>query len=142
MGENKGKVRNYVVNDVDFLTDILEKYLCQMGEAYVRIDNEFHCFDKILRFFDSREYIDILEEVKGVDFFTLVTSKDVASLSSALDLVDAVVVVNDGYEDERKSSFSGYTKRMQMANNKQVNDKLRASCGIQKKIINRKRHNF
>ena len=46
------KIRNYIVENYELLMDYLEKELCQNGISYVRIDNEIHFQDQIIRFYD------------------------------------------------------------------------------------------
>lgn len=52
MEKKQRRVYNYVVSDVLMVSDVFETMLCQKGISYVHVDNEFHCFDKILRFLD------------------------------------------------------------------------------------------
>lgn len=46
------KIRNYIVENYQILMDSLEEDLCKNGISYVRIDNEIHFLDQIIRFFD------------------------------------------------------------------------------------------
>lgn len=46
------QIKNYIVENYQLLMDCLEKELCQNGISYVRIDNEIHFLDKIIRFYD------------------------------------------------------------------------------------------
>ncbi len=45
-------VKNYIVENYREFMDELEKELCQKGISYVRIDNEIHFLDTIIRFID------------------------------------------------------------------------------------------
>lgn len=45
-------VKNYIVENYREFMNELEKELCQNGISYVRIDNEIHFLDKIIRFID------------------------------------------------------------------------------------------
>ena len=55
------KIKNYIVENYQLLMDSLEVDLCKMGISYVRIDNEIHFLDQIIRFFDFE--VDIREIV-------------------------------------------------------------------------------
>lgn len=46
------KIRNYLVENYQLLMDFIEEELCKNGVSYVRIDNEIHFLDQIIRFFD------------------------------------------------------------------------------------------
>lgn len=46
------KIKNYIVDNYQLLMDCLEEELCRNGISYVRIDNEIHFQDQIIRFYD------------------------------------------------------------------------------------------
>lgn len=46
------KVRNFIIENRNLFMDILEKELCINGISYVRINNEIHFLDQIIRFYD------------------------------------------------------------------------------------------
>lgn len=46
------KVKNYIVENYQLLMDSIEEELCKKGISYVRIDNEIHFLDQIIRFLD------------------------------------------------------------------------------------------
>lgn len=46
------KIRNYIVENYQLLMASLEEELCKNGISYVRIDNEIHFLDYIIRFYD------------------------------------------------------------------------------------------
>lgn len=46
------QVKNYIVENRDLFFDYLEKELCQKGISYVRIENEIHYENKIIRLYD------------------------------------------------------------------------------------------
>lgn len=47
-------VKNILVEDIDFIMDILERELCKRGISYVRIENEIHFQGKIIRFLNFK----------------------------------------------------------------------------------------
>lgn len=46
------KIKNYIVDNYQLLMSCLEEELCKNGISYVRIDNEIHFQDQIIRFYD------------------------------------------------------------------------------------------
>lgn len=57
------QVKNYIVDNYHVLIDCLEEELCKNGIFYVRIDNEIHFQDKIVRFYDiDMFYKEIINE--------------------------------------------------------------------------------
>lgn len=54
------QVKNYIVENYRLLLDCLEMELCKNGISYVRIDNEIHFLDRIIRFYDMElDYYEI-----------------------------------------------------------------------------------
>lgn len=55
------KVIKYIAENADLIMDDLERVLCKQGISYVRIDNEFHFQDKIIRILDfEKDHQDII----------------------------------------------------------------------------------
>lgn len=52
------KVLNKLVSDKETYIDCLEKELCKMGISYVKVDNEIHFSETILRLYTYEELID------------------------------------------------------------------------------------
>lgn len=48
------QIKNYIVDNRELFFDYLEKELCQNGISYVRIDNEIHFQNKIIRLYDIK----------------------------------------------------------------------------------------
>ena len=46
------KIKNYIVENYQLFMGYLEEDLCKKGISYVRIDNEIHFLDQIIRFYD------------------------------------------------------------------------------------------
>lgn len=59
MENNKGRVRNIVVSDLTEFRDVLCKGLSRSNINYVRVNNEFHFFDRIYRFYTIEQYKDL-----------------------------------------------------------------------------------
>ncbi len=130
MESNKGRVRNYVVSDVDAVSDVFESVLCKNGISYVHVDHEFHCFDKILRFYSIEEYNEIYQTIQFVgeeehvvrcinpDFFGLINTEEGLKGLLLIDKVGNPNVVTSEHH-------TAYTKAMIKQSSKNVNDELR-----------------
>lgn len=46
------KIKNYIVDNIDIVIESIERELCIKGISYVRIENEFHFNDQIIRLYD------------------------------------------------------------------------------------------
>ena len=46
------KVKNYIVENRDLFINCLEQELCRNNILYVKIDNEIHFLDQLIRFYD------------------------------------------------------------------------------------------
>lgn len=49
------KIKYYITNDVKLIIELLERELCIRQISYVRVDNEIHFLDKIVRIIDINE---------------------------------------------------------------------------------------
>ena len=49
------KIKYYITNDVKLIIALLERELCIRQISYVRVDNEIHFLDKIVRIIDINE---------------------------------------------------------------------------------------
>ena len=91
----QGIVRNYVVTDREKFCDSMARALCQMQISYVQIENEFHFNDKIYRFFNFGEAIQLddmvtfvcldREKVLSLSPCDLLFTKDTSDLIKLLD---------------------------------------------------------
>ncbi len=112
------KIENYIVENYQLLMDLLEKDLCKMGISYVRIDNEIHFLDKIIRFFDfeidKREIISWgfskIEVLNIVDRFSLVNF----SFNDIDNYVPEKISFNDNkcYQRRNKSSYKNESNKV------------------------------
>lgn len=65
-------VKKYLVENSEYFMNELERELCIQGISYVRIENEFHFNNQIIRFFDFNDFREtmIKEKMKEeIDFF-------------------------------------------------------------------------
>jgi len=46
------KIKNYIVDNIDIVIETIERELCIKGISYVRIENEFHFNNQIIRLYD------------------------------------------------------------------------------------------
>ena len=62
------KIIYYITNDVKLIIELLERELCIRQISYVRVDNEIHFLDKIVRIIDINtvRIIDINEKKQMV----------------------------------------------------------------------------
>ena len=62
------KIKYYITNDVKLIIELLERELCIRQISYVRVDNEIHFLDKIVRIIDINtvRIIDINEKKQMV----------------------------------------------------------------------------
>ena len=135
----QGIVRNYVVTDREKFCDVMARTLCQMQVSYVQIDNEFHFNDKIYRFYNFGEVIELSEQVSFVCLdrekvlslspCDLLFTRDKDDLARMLDpLQDEVVPTLEGitFEDKRQKKKTNI-KQLRKHDNKMVNQRLRNS---------------
>ena len=77
------QIKNYIVDNIDIIMDRLEKELCQCGISYVRIENELHFDNKIIRFYDLAMH-------KNVIISCLFNNISIDYFPSILDNLDAL----------------------------------------------------
>lgn len=51
------RVKNFLVDERAIVMDELERFLCIQGISYVKVENEIHCQDLILKFYEFEEYL-------------------------------------------------------------------------------------
>lgn len=72
MGGFSMNVKEYFVENSEYFMNELERQLCIQGISYVRVENEFHFNDQIIRFIDFNDFREtmIKEKMKEeIDFF-------------------------------------------------------------------------
>lgn len=67
MKNSKGRVRKVLVSDWERFKELLIRSLIKYNISYLQIDNEFHFFDKIFRFYDFDMANKLIND--GVEFF-------------------------------------------------------------------------
>lgn len=146
MEKKQGRVRNIVVSNVEVVSDVVERMLCKNGVSYVHVDNEFHCFDKIIRFYSFEEYNEYREllnfALEGSDRVGVIDPMNMAFARGPEEIKKTLFLEESNgdeitFGDEEKSY--SYTKAINKHNNKEVNDKLRQNGQRAERIINRKR---
>lgn len=58
------KIKNFLVEQIDHIMDEVERILCLEGISYIKVDNEIHCPNLILRFYDMENRLVINEIIK------------------------------------------------------------------------------
>lgn len=135
----QGIVRNYVVTDREKFCDSMARALCQMQISYVQIDNEFHFNDKIYRFYNFGEVIELSEQVSFVCLdrekvlslspCDLLFTREKDDLARMLDPLQADVISTPEevtFEDKRQKNKVS-VKQLRKHDNKMVNQRLRNS---------------
>ena len=118
------KVKSYIVENYQLLMDYLEEELCKNGISYVRIDNEIHFLDQIIRFFDfeiDREMIIIWGLGKYEEFLDIQDRFTLANLSfdDVRDYVPEIIYIRDDKCYQRRNKF------IKKQESNQVNQKLK-----------------
>lgn len=135
----QGIVRNYVVTDREKFCDAMARTLCKMQISYVQIDNEFHFNDKIYRFYNFGEVIELTEQVSFVCLdrekvltlspSDLLFTREKDDLARMLDPLQADVISTPEevtFEDKRQKNKVN-VKQLRKHDNKMVNQRLRNS---------------
>lgn len=137
MEKSRGRVRNFVVTNREVFCDALARKLCQMQIPYVQVENEFHFNDKIYRFFNLSESLELecVASFVNLDKDRIVTlqpqsllfAKDKEDLGRILSAEQDVVVTSTDitFEDKRKNKFQA--RQMFKQDNKMIKQKLRNS---------------
>lgn len=134
----QGIVRNYVVTDREKFCDSMARALCQMQISYVQIENEFHFNDKIYRFFNFGEAIQLddmvtfvcldREKVLSLSPCDLLFTKDECDLSRLLDPMQEMVVAPEEVTFEEEKPMQKVNVRQLMRHdNKMINQRIRNS---------------
>lgn len=135
----QGIVRNYVVTDKEKFCDAMARALCKMQVSYVQIDNEFHFNDKIYRFYNLGDAIELTEQVSFVCLDRekvltlspgdLLFTREKEDITRILDPLQADVVSAPGeitFEDKRQKNKAN-VKQLRKHDNKMINQRLRNS---------------
>ena len=67
MKKDNGRVRNVLVSDLGLFKELLIRNLIRNNISYLQIENEFHFFDRIFRFYDFKMAEKLIDD--GVNFF-------------------------------------------------------------------------
>lgn len=146
MSKKQGRVRNFIVQDVDLFLDVFERVLCREQISYVHVDNEIHCMDKIFRFYDLKQFEELYgfvrftgEEdgiVKLADPFMMSLARSSEDINIALYLNEDEMV--DCSFDKKEESFR-FTKKDIKRESALCKQKIKSNKGYQGRIINRNR---
>lgn len=131
--KKSGRVQNIIVDDVDECSDAFARLLCKNQISYVHVDNEFHCLDKVLRFYDRKNVYELncgLQDASIIDSISVMTAKKIEDL-------DDLFLSSESYSCEEvnrepKAKRIVYTKRMFKQSSKMINDKIRNNRCINK----------
>ena len=116
------KVRSFIIENRNLFMDILEKELCINGISYVRINNEIHFLDQIIRFYDleiDKHYIvtnAFAKNIKEHEMKTLTLAEiDINSLLKVKQL--EYVPINTYHKIEKNYSTKNYKIQKQESHN-------------------------
>lgn len=134
----QGRVRNYVVTDREKFCDAMARALCQMQVSYVQIDNEFHFNDKIYRFYNFGEVIELSEQVSFVCLdrekvlslspCDLLFTKEASDLNRLLDpMQDMIVAPEDVRFEDEKPKQKVNVRQLRKHDSKMINQRIRNS---------------
>lgn len=92
------RIRNYIVENKDLFFDCLEKELCQNGISYVRISNEIHFQDQIIRLYDieldKRAIINFMFSNISADERRILNSLKELQCAKKLSFEDIEIIIN------------------------------------------------
>ena len=60
------KVKRFLVEEKEFVMGEIESFLCRMGISYVKVENEIHCPNLILRFYEFNEIRPVILDLLGM----------------------------------------------------------------------------
>ena len=132
----QGVVRNYVVTNKEKFCDALASTLCKQNISYVQIGNEFHFDDKIYRFYNFGDSIELSEMVTFVcldrEKVLTISPRDLlfAKESEPLGRVFDPLAEEDFYKEddsyeEKKPNGKVFTKKDLRRDSKIVNQKIK-----------------
>ena len=102
-------VKEYFVENSEYFMNELERQLCIQGISYVRIDNEFHSNDQIIRFIDFNDFRE-----------TMIKEK----MKEEIDFFKPLIVVEENYE-KRTPYYESRNKKMNRQESHLVKQKLK-----------------
>lgn len=117
------KIKNYIVEDRELFFEYIEKELCKNGISYVRIDNEIHFQNQIIRLYDIE---DDLEKIIRFAIGKLdLEKRETIRLINVLKNQRNILLENPEtyYESERK--YQRMNKNIQKQQSNRVNQKLK-----------------
>ena len=138
MEKSKGRVRNYVVSNKDMFCDYLARALCKMQIGYVQVDNEFHFNDRIYRFYNFDECLELNGQVVFVsldkDKLVSLSPQDLLFTRSADDLSrfldpmqDVVARAEDVTFEDKKPKQKVNTRQAMLRDNKMTKQRIKNS---------------
>ncbi len=147
MSKSQGRVRNFIVQDLDLFLDVFERVLCREQISYVHVDNEIHCMDKILRFYDLKQYQELCDLVHfsgEEDGIVKFADPIMMSLARCSDDIDKALFLDEEkisirYNSDNNSEGFKLTKSDIKRENALCRQKLKSNRGYQGRIINRNR---
>lgn len=126
--ENKKRVVNIIVSDLDLFEEELVRDLIKNEISYVQIENEFHFLDKIFRVYDSVTKEDMIKDLDKM----IMSPIDLVFNRDHDDLVRIFSDEKDIFIDCStdvilpKNNVPTFNKKLVKRNNKMINQKIRS----------------
>lgn len=127
-------VFNIAVSRRDKFVEYLARNLILEGISYVQIDNEFHFFDNIYRFYDAsidKDFIDSLLSQSQDGFIRILTVNDLLMTKGEVDLKKMLTPIDTSVKDENycrtvvNKSIPKQSKKLIKRQNNLYNQKLK-----------------
>lgn len=124
------RVRNFIIENRNLFMDTLEKELCIYGISYVRINNEIHFLDQIIRFYDiEKDKLNIINEffikeynIQEIKIPTLL-EMDMISLIKKYPIIDVKYLHH--FEMKNNTSFQKRNYKIQQQESHKVKQQLK-----------------
>ena len=114
MQKSKGRVRKVLVSDWERFRELLIRSLIKYNISYLQIDNEFHFFDRIFRFYEFDMANKLIND--GVEFFgqeddvlRMFVESDLIFSKNARDIENVFLSPEEieYFEDKEETKLSG-----------------------------------
>lgn len=135
--ENKGRVRNILVSDYESFKEALIRSLIRNNINYLQIDNEFHFLDRIYRFYDIGQAMELIdkgilifgsedEKIRVLSDINIIMARSSDDVKSILADFEPVKEVDSShYEFKKSKGIPQYNKQKVKRDNHMLNQKLK-----------------
>lgn len=103
------QVKNYIVENLSLFMDYLERELCQQGISYVKIDNEIHFQNQIIRLYDFKRNYDEMIKWFIMNKLQEPSQEKGVSLDNLL-----IIIPEEDFDKERAEELMNYITNMKV----------------------------